>query len=84
MKKAINPITGIWFGALCTSFAATFIIASGEAPFVVAFYRLLFAVICLRPVNALQGWNQLRSMSREQLLSCFTAGLFFALHPLPI
>jgi len=80
MKKAINPITGIWFGALCTSFAATFIIASGEAPFVVAFYRLLFAVICLLPVNALQGWNQLRSMSREQLLSCFTAGLFFALH----
>ncbi|NLY30519.1 MAG: DMT family transporter [Firmicutes bacterium] len=80
MKKSINPIMGIWFGALCTSFAATFIIASGEAPFVVAFYRLLFAVAFLLPVNALQGWDQLRQISRNQLLSCLIAGLFFALH----
>ncbi|NLY51802.1 MAG: DMT family transporter [Firmicutes bacterium] len=80
MKKSINPIMGIWFGALCTSFAATFIIASGEPPFVVAFYRLLFAVAFLLPVNALQGWDPLRQIRRKELLSCLIAGLFFALH----
>jgi drug/metabolite transporter (DMT)-like permease len=80
MKKTINPIMGLWFGTLCTSFAATFIISSGEAPFVVAFYRLLFAVAFLLPVNALQGWEQLRQITRRQLLSCLMTGLFFALH----
>ncbi|NMB45511.1 MAG: EamA family transporter [Firmicutes bacterium] len=80
MKKSIKPTTALWFGALCTSFAATFIIASGEPPFVVAFYRLLFAVAFLLPVTIRQGWYQLSSLDRSHLVGCLWVGVFFGLH----
>lgn len=80
MRKSINPAIALWFGAFCTSFAATFIIASGEPPFVVAFYRLLFAVAFLLPVIAIQGWDQLSRISRNHLIWCLLVGVFFGLH----
>jgi drug/metabolite transporter (DMT)-like permease len=80
MRKPFNPATALWFGAFCTSFAATFIIASQEPPFVVAFYRLLFAVAFLLPVAAIQGWDQLRSLDRGHLVGCLLVGVFFGLH----
>lgn len=80
MRKSINPATALWFGAFCTSFAATFIIASQEPPLVVAFYRLLFAVVFLLPVTAIQGWEQLRSLNRSHLVGCLLVGVFFGLH----
>lgn len=80
MRRSINPATALWFGALCTSFAATFIIASGEPPFVVAFYRLLFAVAFLLPVAAVRGWDQLSTISHTHLVWCLLVGVFFGLH----
>ena len=68
MRRSINPQMALWFGAFCTSFAATFIIASGEPPFVVAFYRLFFAVLFFIPIMAIQGWDQLKSIKKKHFI----------------
>lgn len=80
MKRSINPQMALWFGALCTSFAATFIIASGEPPFVVAFYRLFFAVLCFIPIMAVQGWDQLKAIKKKHFIWCLLVGISFGLH----
>ncbi|NLJ85597.1 MAG: EamA family transporter [Firmicutes bacterium] len=78
--RSINPQSALWFGALCTSFAATFIISSGEPPFVVAFYRLFFAVLFLAPIMAMQGWDQLKRIQKKHLIWCLLVGVSFGLH----
>ncbi len=80
MRRSINPQMALWFGAFCTSFAATFIIASGEPPFVVAFYRLFFAVLFFIPIMAIQGWDQLKSIKKKHLIWCLLVGISFGLH----
>ncbi|NMB25123.1 MAG: DMT family transporter [Firmicutes bacterium] len=80
MRRSINPQMALWFGALCTSFAATFIIASGEPPFVVAFYRLFFAVLFFIPVMAIRGWGELKAIKKRHLVWCLLVGISFGLH----
>ncbi len=80
MRKAIDPAKTLWFGALCTSFAATLIIASGEPPLVVAFYRLLFAVVFLLPFTFFRSREQLRRINRNHMACCLLVGVFFGLH----
>ncbi|NLK08451.1 MAG: DMT family transporter [Firmicutes bacterium] len=80
MRRTVNPRVALWFGAFCTSFAATFIIASGEPAFVTAFYRLFFAVVFIFPVVAVRGWRQFKAIQKSHLRWCLLIGVFFGLH----
>jgi len=81
-KSRFQPALASLFGILFVSTASIFIrVAQVEASsIVIAASRLLIASIVLVPIALIYYWEQLRSLSRLDLVKGFLSGVFLALH----
>ena len=84
MKKTppINPLLVIAFGILAVSTASIFIrYAQADAPsIVIAFYRLGIATLVLTPIALIKKRQELKTLTRRELLLALLSGIFLALH----
>lgn len=68
------------FGVVSVAFAAIFIRLAEAPPLVIAAYRLCLASLVLAPVAWWRAREELRRLSRRQILLAIASGAFLALH----
>jgi len=81
-QNPINPIIGVLTGILCVSTASIIIrFAQVEASsIVIAAARLLIASFVLIPIALIRHWQDIRRLSKPDLLRALLSGVFLALH----
>jgi drug/metabolite transporter (DMT)-like permease len=72
---SLNPKLSLVIGILCISFSPIFVKLAGVSALGSAFYRILFAWLCLLPYCIVK--NKL-SISKKQLIIAISAGVVFA------
>jgi drug/metabolite transporter (DMT)-like permease len=78
---AFNPKVALFIGVIGISTSAIFVRLADDAPAgIIAFYRLLFAVIIMAPFVFYSYRDELKSISRKHWLLSAIAGVFLALH----
>ena len=70
----------IVLGTVCVSFSAIFVRVSSAPSLILAFYRVLFAAFLLLPFVLIKSREEVRKMSKKDLLLCGCSGLFLGLH----
>lgn len=76
MKVALVLFVGI----VAVSFASIFIRLAEAPPLIIAAYRLGLASLVIGPVALIRSGQELRALSRRDLLYLVIAGVFLALH----
>jgi drug/metabolite transporter (DMT)-like permease len=76
----VKPYLVLAFGVVSVAFAAIFIRLAEAHPLVIATYRLSLASLVLAPIAWFQARDELRKLSRRQLLLSIASGGFLALH----
>ncbi|MCJ7667192.1 MAG: DMT family transporter, partial [Anaerolineae bacterium] len=76
MKAALVLFVGI----VAVSFASIFIRLAEAPPLIIAAYRLGLASLVIGPVALIRSGQELRALSRRDLLYLVIAGVFLALH----
>lgn len=79
-KPFINPYLAVLVGVFAVSFSALFVRLSSAPAIIIATYRLLFTFLLLAPLSALERFDGVRRMSRQQVLLAAASGIFLALH----
>jgi len=70
----------LFVGVVAVSFASIFIRLAEAPPLVIAAYRLGLASLVIGPVALIRSGQELRGLSRKDLLYLVISGLFLALH----
>ena len=79
-QQKMNPYVALAIGVLAVSTSAIFVkLVSAPAP-VIAFYRLLFAVVVMTPVFLLKYVHELRLITKKDWMYSIIAGVFLAFH----
>jgi len=76
----IRPEMGVFIGVLSVSFAAIFVRFNEAPPIIIAFYRLLFSVPLFTFIALKNNREELKSISKKNVVKCGLAGFFLALH----
>ena len=76
----MKPYLVLAFGVVSVAFAAIFIRLAEAHPLVIATYRLSIASLIIAPIAWFQARDELRKLSRRQLLLSIASGAFLALH----
>ena len=81
-KKGVYGLSKliVVFGVLGASFSAIFVRFATAPSVVLVLYRMLFAVIFLVPVMLLKHWEELKQLTRRDILLCLCSGCFLGLH----
>ncbi|MGB9805015.1 DMT family transporter [Desulfofundulus sp.] len=79
-RPFINPYLAIVVGVVGAAFSSIFTRLAMAPPLVIAFYRLGFAVLMIAPVALTRGREELRSMSRRDIILACLSGVLLALH----
>ncbi len=79
-KPAIKPYLGLAIGIVAVSFASIFIRLAEAPSLVIAASRLTIASLILAPAALIKGKDELRSLTRKDLLLALLSGLFLGLH----
>jgi len=77
MKRQYLVLT---IGVISVSFAAIFVRLAEAPPLVVATYRLCLASLIIVPVALVHSGNELRHLSRRNIMMASLSGAFLALH----
>ena len=67
-------------GVMSVSFAAIFVRLADAPPLVIAAYRLCLASLIIDPVTWMRSRDELRRLTRRDILLALLAGVFLALH----
>jgi drug/metabolite transporter (DMT)-like permease len=76
----VKPYLVLAFGVVSVAFAAIFIRLAEAHPLVIATYRLSIASLIIAPIAWFRARDELRKLSRRQLLLSIASGAFLALH----
>ncbi len=76
----MNKYVVLAFGVISVAFAAIFIRLAEAPPLVIAAYRLSIAALVLAPIAWLRAHEEIRKLSRRELLLAVASGAFLALH----
>lgn len=79
-KPAIEPYLGLAIGIVAVSFASIFIRLAEAPSLVIAASRLTIASLILAPAALIRGKDELRSLTRKDLLLALLSGLFLGVH----
>lgn len=79
-KPAIKPYLGLALGIVAVSFASIFIRLAEAPSLVIAAARLTIASLILAPAAFIRGKDELRSLTKGDLLLTLLSGLFLGLH----
>lgn len=78
---AFNPKAALVTGVFAVSTSAIFVkFAEGAPAAIIAFYRLLIAVVIMAPFVLLNYRNEIRSITKRNWIFSIFAGIFLALH----
>lgn len=80
MKPKINPKIIVFIGALGVSTSPILVKWSNSPALTIAFYRLLFTVIILTPFIVSRNINEIRNITKSQLIKIAISGIFLGLH----
>ncbi|MCU9600820.1 DMT family transporter [Pallidibacillus thermolactis] len=81
MKKVIvNPLFLIFIGVISVSTSAIFVKLSSAPAGVLAFYRLFFSVVILAPLFLIKYVNEIKNMTKKDIILSIIAGVFLAFH----
>jgi len=70
----------VLLGVVGVSFSAIFVKFSTAPSAVLAFYRMLFSAVLLLPVVWLRYRDELRALTKENIVLCMISGFFLACH----
>lgn len=76
----INPKLVVLLGALGVSGSPIFIKLSSSPALTIAFYRMLFTILLLTPYIIYKNRNELKTVSKRNLLKTMISGLFLGCH----
>lgn len=79
-KPAIKPYLGLAVGIVAVSFASIFIRLAEAPSLVIAAFRLTIASLILAPAVLIKSKDELRALTRQDLLLALLSGLFLGLH----
>ncbi|MDX8360935.1 DMT family transporter [Cytobacillus sp. IB215316] len=81
MKKLIlNPYAALIIGVISVSTSAVIVkVITAPAP-VIAFYRMLFAVLFISPIFLIKNMKEMALMSKREWIYSIGAGIFLAFH----
>ncbi|MFS1517485.1 DMT family transporter [Bacillus sp. SCS-151] len=81
MKKLIlNPYAALIIGVISVSTSAVIVkVITAPAP-VIAFYRMLFAVLFISPIFLIKNVKEMALMSKREWIYSIGAGIFLAFH----
>ncbi|MCA0972800.1 DMT family transporter [Halobacillus litoralis] len=80
-KPPIHPYIVLFIGVLSISTAAIFVKSAGDAPAsVIAFYRLLLAVLIMSPYVLWKHMDEIKQVRRKDWILTIFSGMFLALH----
>ena len=71
---------GLFIGVISVAFAAIFIRLAEAPPLVIASYRLCIAALIIVPVAWVRSGEELRRLSRREILLALLSGVFLAVH----
>ena len=78
---AFNPKAVLVIGVIAVSTSAIFVrLADGAPAAIIAFYRLLIAVLIMSPIVFLKYRQEFRTISKRNWLFSILAGVFLAVH----
>ncbi len=80
MDKKRNPKLIILIGVIFVSFGSIFTRMSSAPSLIIATYRLGFSSIILLPWILIKNFDEIREISKKNLLICIISGIFLALH----
>lgn len=75
-----QPYAVLFLGVIAVSFASIFIRLAEAPPLIIAAYRLGLASLVIGPVALIRSGQELRALSRRDLVYLVIAGVFLALH----
>jgi len=76
----ISPYLGLAIGILAVSFASIFIRLADAPSLVIAASRLTIASLLLAPAVLIKSKDELRALTRQDLLLALLSGLFLGVH----
>lgn len=80
-KPPFQPYIILFLGVLSISTSAVFVKLAGDAPAsIIAFYRLLLAVVIMAPYVLWKHFNEIKQTHKKDWLLAISAGVFLALH----
>ena len=79
-KPTIRPYLGLAIGIAAVSFASIFIRLAEAPSLVIAASRLTIASLILAPAVLIKSKDELRALTRQDLLLALLSGLFLGLH----
>jgi drug/metabolite transporter (DMT)-like permease len=79
-KPAIKPYLGLAIGIVAVSFASIFIRLAEAPSLVIAASRLTIASLILAPAVLIKSKDELRALTRQDLLLALLSGLFLGVH----
>ena len=79
-KPAIKPYLGLAIGIVAVSFASIFIRLAEAPSLVIAASRLTIASLILAPAVLIKSKDELRDLTRQDLLLALLSGLFLGVH----
>ncbi|MEG6616592.1 DMT family transporter [Peptococcaceae bacterium 1198_IL3148] len=79
-KPIINPYLAVVLGVLAAAFSSIFTKLAEAPPLIIAFYRLGFTVLLLAPITFISGGQELRRVSKRDLMLAALSGILLAMH----
>lgn len=79
MKK-LDPKIVLYLGVLGTAFSALLVRMSDAPSLTTATLRLGWTVLLLAPMTLTRNWQEVKAVSRRDLLACMASGMFLAFH----
>lgn len=79
-QTRVTPFIGLGTGLIAVSFASIFIRWADAPPLSIAAYRLTIASLILAPLAWFRARDELRSLTRRDVLLAFLSGAFLGFH----
>jgi len=79
-KPVLNPRLILLLGVLCSSLSAPIVRAAGAPSLTTATLRLGWTILLLLFPTLLRHKEEIRGLSKKDILACFVSGFFLAIH----